>query len=577
MDDNSTNKRKPWSSPPRGPPPATTHADAHTPKGNRKKARKRKEPTRCVCCDEECDKQMARLKMLNADMHVYFNIPEPPKPVKEDRKTKLKRSEIQNRTDQQKKHDCFMDALGPDAKQRVERYLSSDDKNVDESEVYSPKSKQEFASIHVHPEILKLVTKTSNGRRTLPKSIPRALGRKLDNEGLCSFKKKDEVPSSTTNDYFPLPNYTVERAKEYIDLLEKELIIKEREETLHTTSMTPAVTRSGMAVSSNPLSYEMDRLRREMQEREIHLQAREKELEEREKKCKQSEKSIKNMFMKRERTFLEKEKKLQAKLKAANELLENIGGLSRLTFTNKDWHKNNDTSATSLFGFSTWKETVCYVHALFGLYPPVELPKHDDSITQFEWCLAAKIRINCGMPYRTIGYILGLKAVDSYVGEKIKPWVHKWGEAGEDLSILNITPEFLDATCPQAYKDENLEQICGIPDGKDFKIFTPRKNTLFTRACFSDKVHASAVRGISWCTPMGLSYEHTHLFLARVSEKALVELWGPRLKKCPKGYAMLSDRGFWDTARFYPNMNRQMTPKFLSGRAQFTAEEVSSD
>ena len=28
---------------------------------------------------------------------------------------------------------------------------------------------------------------------------------------------------------------------------------------------------------------------------------------------------------------------------------------------------------------------------------------------------------------------------------------------------------------------------------------------------------------------------------------------------------MLSDRGFWDTVRFYPNMNRQMTPKFLSG------------
>ena len=40
---------------------------------------------------------------------------------------------------------------------------------------------------------------------------------------------------------------------------------------------------------------------------------------------------------------------------------------------------------------------------------------------------------------------------------------------------------------------------------------------------------------------------------------------------------MLSDRGFWDTARFYPNMNRQLTPKFLSGRNQFTAEEVSAD
>ena len=77
--------------------------------------------------------------------------------------------------------------------------------------------------------------------------------------------------------------------------------------------------------------------------------------------------------------------------------------------------------------------------------------------------------------------------------------------------------------------------------------------------------------------PMVLSFEHTNLLLARVSEKALLELWGPRLKKCPVGWAMLSDRGFWNTARFYPNLNRQLTPKFLSGRKQFTAEEVSVD
>lgn len=76
---------------------------------------------------------------------------------------------------------------------------------------------------------------------------------------------------------------------------------------------------------------------------------------------------------------------------------------------------------------------------------------------------------------------------------------------------------------------------------------------------------------------MGLSFEHTNLFLARVSEKALVELWGPRLKKCPRGWAMLSDRGFADTARFYPNMNHQKTPKFLAGRKQFSAAEVSAD
>ena len=40
---------------------------------------------------------------------------------------------------------------------------------------------------------------------------------------------------------------------------------------------------------------------------------------------------------------------------------------------------------------------------------------------------------------------------------------------------------------------------------------------------------------------------------------------------------MLLDRGFFDTARFYPNMNHQNTPKFLSGQDQFTTDEVSAD
>ena len=76
---------------------------------------------------------------------------------------------------------------------------------------------------------------------------------------------------------------------------------------------------------------------------------------------------------------------------------------------------------------------------------------------------------------------------------------------------------------------------------------------------------------------MGLSFEHTHLFLARVTEKRLVELWGPRLKKCPALMKMLSDRGFAGTAHYYPHFNAQLTPKFLAGRPQFTAGEVLSD
>lgn len=100
---------------------------------------------------------------------------------------------------------------------------------------------------------------------------------------------------------------------------------------------------------------------------------------------------------------------------------------------------------------------------------------------------------------------------------------------------------------------------------------------MLSRACWSDKVHHSGVRCISWSTPQGMSFEHTCLFLARCTEKKLVELWGDRLDKCPAGYAMLSDRGFAGTARLYPNFNAQLTPRFLMGRLQFSADEVNSD
>jgi hypothetical protein len=64
--------------------------------------------------------------------------------------------------------------------------------------------------------------------------------------------------------------------------------------------------------------------------------------------------------------------------------------------------------------------------------------------------------------------------------------------------------------------------------------------------------------------------------LGRVSEKKLVELYAPHVK-VPPGYRGLGDRGFHNTSRYYDNVNPVLTPAFLSGRLQFTADEVQSD
>ena len=124
------------------------------------------------------------------------------------------------------------------------------------------------------------------------------------------------------------------------------------------------------------------------------------------------------------------------------------------------------------------------------------------------------------MTVQSIAMIWGRN--NGHAGRLINNAVTIIGHAGKDLSILDITSDFLEAACPQQYKDEGLERCLGVPDGKDFMIYTTRKNTIFPRASFSDEVHHSAVRCISWSSPMGLSFEHTDLFLGRAPEKRLV-------------------------------------------------------
>jgi len=163
------------------------------------------------------------------------------------------------------------------------------------------------------------------------------------------------------------------------------------------------------------------------------------------------------------------------------------------------------------------------------------------------------------------------------IGEYCKEYISLWGQAGEDLSLLEVSHEFLEHTLPKIFTEHGYTRIGALPDGKDFMIDTARTNSMVSRAMRSDKVKNSAVRCISWMTPANLSFEHTDLFLARCSEKKLVDLWGKRFKNFPAGWDMLADRGFAGTERSYPNMNRQRTPNFLKKRKQFAEGEVMID
>lgn len=109
----------------------------------------------------------------------------------------------------------------------------------------------------------------------------------------------------------------------------------------------------------------------------------------------------------------------------------------------------------------------------------------------------------------------------------------KWGRAGENLTDLDLTADYLNAERPQIFIDANQEDVAVLVDGKDFMLNDPKKNSAIKRATWSDKVNHSAGRLITWSTPAGLIVEVSPLFLGRATESAIVSLWGSYHRTVP--------------------------------------------
>ena len=201
-------------------------------------------------------------------------------------------------------------------------------------------------------------------------------------------------------------------------------------------------------------------------------------------------------------------------------------GLTRTAIASKQWHKNNSNAATNFLGFTSWKEAVLVTHELYGVLPPTEAVYQKYCIFEFEKYIMGYLRIHARMIVYAILIMWGNNR--GCIGRLINEAVKKISSTGEHISILGN--KHFEETCLHQYKNEGREKCCAVPDGKDFKIYTTLKNTIFTIALCSDKVHTSVVWCISWSTLQGLSFEHTNSFLGRISEKKLVELWGPCLK-----------------------------------------------
>ena len=192
------------------------------------------------------------------------------------------------------------------------------------------------------------------------------------------------------------------------------------------------------------------------------------------------------------------------------------------------WHKNNPRFVPYWLGFISYAEFTIYHNCLWPDVSTVINIK-DSSISEFEKSIITKMFFRKGLEFELIGYIWGRTNIGRYV----KSWAPLWGEAGADLSILDINEAILVALTPEDYINGCTDKVCGLVDGKDFKTETIRIHSGITRACHSNKVNCSALRVLSWILNNGLNVERSEPYLGRASETHIVQVLGSHIGEVP--------------------------------------------
>ena len=218
-------------------------------------------------------------------------------------------------------------------------------------------------------------------------------------------------------------------------------------------------------------------------------------------------------------------------------------GMTRKNLVTAEWYQQNPQAAKYLYGFNSWEETLTYVLVFFkDTFVTKEKilescmmirnaeSNHSVSLQPIEQCLLTKIRFHQG--FLQTFFVLTYGRVNSVISDCIQEWAPKWGKIGQLLSILPINERFLIDETPAEYLIEGFDKVAVLVDGKDYMTDVIRQNSAYQRAMFSDKVKHAAFREIAWTSKMGLSIEHTFLFLGRASETKLVKLWGSYWRYC---------------------------------------------
>ena len=274
---------------------------------------------------------------------------------------------------------------------------------------------------------------------------------------------------------------------------------------------------------------------------------------------------------------------LRAKLAEAAEEAEKKQarrtGLRGMMF-HDEWHWDHPEAAHEFWGLGDWGETKAMMFIAFEMVEDTSRPKPlSKPFTVFEKLLICRLHHRRAHTMRSLALLIGRgRTVIADICKQYSSW---WWAAGQALSLLPCSAEFMEAVYPEVYTDMDLHKIGLLVDGKDILCETSRASSPMTRALYSNKMCASAFRLLTYTLPNGLTVYHTELFGARLTEERLLALHSHNLAWLPAEWRILADKGFAKTAGLYPNANQQVVPHMLHQRhglgKQFWESELQSD
>jgi hypothetical protein len=257
-------------------------------------------------------------------------------------------------------------------------------------------------------------------------------------------------------------------------------------------------------------------------------------------------------------------------------------GFTRSSLTSKEGVGKRSAICKQLYGFKDFDFMIGFIEAAFE----VKYTRCDSDtqytasgrckqMTDFEKILLTLTYMNTNWNMETIGLMFGIESRTT-VSNYVNYWLPLIGECGDHMSdfLHFMDAEAFDELEPASYKELGLRRVAALVDGKDFLTETSR-DRVYNPAQASNKMHASAFRLLTWSLPCGAVVERTIAFLARASEKALMNLWGSYNRLVfPVNYLILGDKGFDNTAGCYFNYNTTLHPSFLTN-PEFNRDQVN--